>query len=171
MDKQLRTWRAAADALVTEGSFRWDAAAELLAAIVRASRVPALTDIARQVLPSVRAAASATSDPFGRSVARHRFEAVRHHLSATASVPFGRRAQPTPASRTESRAAPQDIPERRLLGLPSHGRLTGTAIRDAYRRAVRTAHPDNGGDVESFLAIVAARDTLLAQLSGDPDPE
>lgn len=35
-------------------------------------------------------------------------------------------------------------------------------IRTAFRRAVRSAHPDGGGDAAVFRSLVAARDLLLA---------
>lgn len=35
-------------------------------------------------------------------------------------------------------------------------------VRTAFRRAVRAAHPDAGGDPAAFRALVAARDLLLA---------
>jgi hypothetical protein len=42
------------------------------------------------------------------------------------------------------------------------GSLSGeTAIAAAYRRAVRKAHPDAGGDPDVFRLVTAARDVLL----------
>lgn len=37
------------------------------------------------------------------------------------------------------------------------------AVRDAYRAAARTAHPDNGGDPDEFRRLTEARDLLLAR--------
>ena len=50
---------------------------------------------------------------------------------------------------------------RRMLGLPPGRRLYGPEIREAYKRAAKTLHPDVGGSEREFLALSAARDALL----------
>ncbi|SFZ84280.1 DnaJ domain-containing protein [Devosia enhydra] len=49
-----------------------------------------------------------------------------------------------------------------LLGLARSA--SEAAIKSAYRKAVQTAHPDRGGDTDSFIAIVRAFGLL-----SDPD--
>jgi len=50
---------------------------------------------------------------------------------------------------------------RKLLSLPIHGELEATQIKSAYRKVIKTAHPDLGGSHEKFIEITKARDTLL----------
>jgi hypothetical protein len=48
----------------------------------------------------------------------------------------------------------------RVLGIPSPN-ATADEINDAWRRAMRTAHPDAGGDAERAAALNVARDEGL----------
>lgn len=50
---------------------------------------------------------------------------------------------------------------RALLELPTEGVLEVRQIKTAYRRLVKTAHPDVGGNHELFVQITEARDILL----------
>jgi hypothetical protein len=50
-----------------------------------------------------------------------------------------------------------------LLGLTLP--TTADAVRAAYRRLARTAHPDRGGDAEEFKRLTAARDDVLRWLA------
>lgn len=59
-------------------------------------------------------------------------------------------------------------PFRFALSLPQHGPLTAEQIEDAFRRAVKHAHPDTGGSAEAFRRVTAARDALLDQLRRMP---
>ena len=52
---------------------------------------------------------------------------------------------------------------RQLLGLPLDRRLTPLEIHRAWKRAVKTAHPDVGGSAAEFQALSAARDALLKE--------
>ena len=45
------------------------------------------------------------------------------------------------------------------------------AIRAAYRRAAKLAHPDRGGSSEAFRRVRTAADTLLAELEAGPARE
>ena len=54
--------------------------------------------------------------------------------------------------------------DRRILGLPEHGPLTVAQVEEAFRRAVKRAHPDVGGEASAFRRIAAARDALLEDL-------
>jgi curved DNA-binding protein CbpA len=48
-----------------------------------------------------------------------------------------------------------------MLGLPCGRRLYGPEIREAYKRAAKTMHPDGGGSEQAFRELSAARDALL----------
>ena len=50
-----------------------------------------------------------------------------------------------------------------LLGLKG-AKLSEASIRDAFRAAVKNAHPDAGGDEEQFNQLVRARSILLEDL-------
>lgn len=50
---------------------------------------------------------------------------------------------------------------RDLLDLPSDGALKVAEINAAFRRRAKTAHPDAGGDHETYCQLTEARDTLL----------
>lgn len=54
--------------------------------------------------------------------------------------------------------APTDRDYYRILGVPSAA--TRDEIRSAYRRLVRTNHPDTGGDPEAFALIAEAWEVL-----------
>jgi len=76
---------------------------------------------------------------------------VVHDLTAPR---FGRRnAMPKKLS-SEDRA-------RRMLGLPLAVQLTCDDINQAYRRAAKGKHPDQGGSAQAFIDLAAARDILI----------
>lgn len=50
---------------------------------------------------------------------------------------------------------------REILCLPIEGVLEAIEIKAAYRKLVKTQHPDVGGSHEKFIQITAARDALL----------
>ncbi len=54
---------------------------------------------------------------------------------------------------------------RALLNLPSEGSLASAQIKTAYRRLAQKAHPDAGGNKETFVQITEARDALLEYAS------
>jgi len=58
-----------------------------------------------------------------------------------------------------------DSDHRALLGLTSEGDLTAAEINSAFRRLAKTAHPDAGGDHDSYCRLTEARDALLARAS------
>ena len=51
------------------------------------------------------------------------------------------------------------------LDLP-HGEFTADDVERAYKRAAVTAHPDQGGDHETFITLTRARDEALLRTSG-----
>jgi DnaJ-domain-containing protein 1 len=48
-----------------------------------------------------------------------------------------------------------------VLGLDPEVEHDEQAVRAAYRRAARTAHPDAGGSPDAFARVARARDVLL----------
>lgn len=50
---------------------------------------------------------------------------------------------------------------RELLSLPVTGVLEVSQIKTAYRRIIKTAHPDTGGSHDKFIQITEARNILL----------
>ena len=54
--------------------------------------------------------------------------------------------------------------QRRLLGLPFGRRLFGPEIKEAYKQAAKTVHPDAGGSNRAFLDLSEARDALMKAL-------
>lgn len=68
--------------------------------------------------------------------------------------------------RGDSDAGPEDAPASSgiaeacaLLGLPEGG-FTPDDLKRAYRRAIKRAHPDRGGNAADTLAILRARDRI-----------
>src|SRR4051812_21511583 len=114
----------------------------------------ALREAAAQSLPSLRAALVKGADQRTRDVARRRFGAVRNVLHALDAPRFGNRGSPAEVLTADER-------NRRMLGLPPGRRLYGPEIREAYKRAAKTMHPDGGGSEREFLLLSAARDALL----------
>lgn len=56
--------------------------------------------------------------------------------------------------------APSDIADAcALLGLPEGG-FTPDDLKRAYHRAIKRAHPDNGGNAADTMAILRARDRI-----------
>ena len=160
MDAREKGWAEEADRLVGASSFSFAGAARLVATIAQNSRDRALVDAAKQVLPSLKAAAIDRSDSFRDAMAQRRFLRLREALHARARPAFGRRAG-GPFSPSPLRVAKQGESERLLLGLPGSGEITVEAVRAAFKRAAKAAHPDHGGSTEAFAALVAARDALL----------
>lgn len=66
-------------------------------------------------------------------------------------------------SRYNKRRQHNQIEHRELLCLPLEGLLETSQIKAAYRKVIKTAHPDVGGSHEMFIKITAARDALLAK--------
>nr|BDD44862.1 hypothetical protein 2 [bacterium] len=55
---------------------------------------------------------------------------------------------------------------RALFELPPRRKLTADEITAAWKREIKTAHPDHGGTAELFAAVNEARDLLLATAAG-----
>lgn len=157
MDAQHKHWKKAIDELWSAPALDHTKAARLVAEIARQDEKGFLQHAAAQALPSMRHAAQKSADSLTRAMARRRFSAVRDALHSLTAPRFGRRRA------SEEPADPEDE-HRRMLGLPTGRRLYGPEIKEAYRRAARTAHPDAGGSERDFLALSAARDALLRRV-------
>ena len=153
MHAQTKDWKRAVDRLWVDAIIDLRAAAQLAAEMAR-SEDAALREAAAQSLPSLRAAMVKGADQRTRDVARRRFGAVRNALHALDAPRFGKRGSPAEVLTADER-------NRRMLGLPPGRRLYGPEIREAYKRAAKTMHPDAGGSEREFLALSAARDALL----------
>ena len=72
-----------------------------------------------------------------------------------------RRAQTKRLASRLTRTVKDDARHRRLLDLPLDAALEVSAIKAAFRRSAKRAHPDGGGSSEQFRRITEARDALL----------
>jgi hypothetical protein len=154
MDGQTIEWKRAADRLWSAAEFDHASAARLAAEIARSGE-PALQRAAAQALPSLRSACLKGADRAARELARRRLSAVRDVLHALDAPRFGKRVHA---------ALGMEDPHRKLLGLPPGRRLSGAEIRDAYKRAAKTRHPDAGGSESAFRELSEARDALLREV-------
>lgn len=59
--------------------------------------------------------------------------------------------------------AAYDPPIREVLGVAADAQLDD--VREAYRKWVLAAHPDNGGDAERFVRIKATAERLIQELT------
>jgi hypothetical protein len=153
MHAQAKDWKRAADQLWADATLDLRAAGQLAAEMARSENA-ALREAATQALASLRAALVKGADQRTRDVARRRFGAVLNVLHALDAPRFGKRGTPAEVLTADER-------NRRMLGLPPGRRLFGPEIREAYKRAAKTMHPDGGGSERDFLALSAARDALL----------
>ena len=153
MHLQAKNWKRAADRLWADAMLDLRAVAQLAAEMARSDDA-AVREAAAQALPSLRAAIVKGADRRTRDVARRRFGAVRNALHALDAPRFGKRGSPAEVLTADER-------NRHMLGLPCGHRLHGPEIREAYKRAAKTMHPDAGGSEREFLALSAARDALL----------
>jgi hypothetical protein len=55
--------------------------------------------------------------------------------------------------------------DRETLELPGDGRLSAVEINSAFRRLAKKAHPDAGGDHETYIRLTEARDALLGRVA------
>ena len=153
METRFKDWKLAVDRLWSAATLDYAPAARLAAEIARTDE-PRLAHSAAQALPSLRAATLRSADPAAQMLARRRFGAVRDVLHALTAPQFGRRGRlPTPEEHY-----------RRLLGLPLGRRLFGPEIKEAYKRAAKSLHPDAGGSDTKFQELSEARDALMRRL-------
>jgi hypothetical protein len=156
MDAQLKKWELWIDRLWSAAMIDWHEASRLALDIANGADDDTLRHAASQGLPSLRNAELWTADDAARNAARRRLGVIREALHAVSTPRFGKRD-----------AAPKTLTleehYRQLLGLPLDRRLNAAEIHQAFKRAAKAAHPDAGGDAQTFLELSAARDALMKQ--------
>jgi hypothetical protein len=151
MMERLESWKLALERL--RSSADWPEAGRLVAEIVRMSTDATLRQAADQALPVLRQAAG-NDDHSVTLAAQRRLSVILDVIHDLTAPRFGRRnAMPKKLS-SEDRA-------RRMLGLPLAVQLTCDDIQQAYRRAAKGKHPDQGGSAQAFIDLAAARDILI----------
>jgi hypothetical protein len=153
MMERLDSWKFALERLRSAPSADFAEAGRLVAEIARTSVDVTLRQAAEQALPVLRQAVD--NDDDGVTLAAQRRLGVVLEVVHDLTAPrFGRRnAKPKQLS-SEDRA-------RKMLGLPLAVQLTCEDINQAYRRAAKGTHPDQGGSAEAFIDLAAARDMLI----------
>jgi hypothetical protein len=153
MMERLESWKPALERLRSGQSADWLEAGRLVAEIARMSTDTMLRQAAEQALPVLRQAVD--NDDHGVTLAAQRrisvIVDVLHDLTAPR---FGRRNALPKKLSNEDRA-------RKVLGLPLAVQLTCEDINQAYRRAAKGMHPDQGGSAQAFIDLAAARDILM----------
>ncbi|QDP21664.1 J domain-containing protein [Bradyrhizobium cosmicum] len=153
MMERLESWKLALERLRSAQSGDWAEAGRLVAEIARMSTDVTLRLAAEQALPVLRQAVD-NDDHSVTLAARRRVGVVLDVVHDLTAPRFGRRnAMPKKLS-SEDRA-------RRMLGLPLAVQLTCEDINQAYRRAAKSTHPDQGGNAQAFIDLAAARDILI----------
>jgi hypothetical protein len=153
MMERLDSWKPALERLRSAHPADFAEAGRLVAEIARISTDVTLRQAAEQALPVLRQAVD--NDDRGVTLAAQRRLGVVLDVVHDLTAPrFGRRnAMPKQLS-SEDRA-------RKLLGLPLSVQLTCDDINQAYRRAAKGMHPDQGGSAQAFIDLAAARDVLI----------
>jgi hypothetical protein len=153
LDARLDSWKLALERLRSAPSADFAEAGRLVAEIARMSVDATLRQAAEQALPVLRQAVD--KDDHGVALAaQRRLGVVLEVVHELAAPRFGRRnAMPKKLS-SEDRA-------RKMLGLPLAVQLTCEDINQAYRRAAKGMHPDQGGSNQAFIDLAAARDVLI----------
>jgi hypothetical protein len=142
MMERLESWKMALERLRSAEPADWADAGRLVAEIARMSTETML----RQ---------AADNDDHGVTLAaRRRIGVVLDVVHDLTAPRFGRRNAAPKKLSSEDRA-------RKMLGLPLAVQLTCEDINQAYRRAAKGMHPDQGGSAEAFINLAAARDILI----------
>ena len=151
--ERLESWKLGLERLRSAQPADWAEAGRLVAEIARMSTDTMLRQAAEQALPVLRQAVS-NDDYSVTMAAQRRIGVVLEVVHDLAAPRFGRRnAMPKKLS-SEDRA-------RKMLGLPLAVQLTCDDINQAYRRAAKGTHPDQGGSAQAFIDLAAARDILI----------
>ena len=153
MERHLGEWKHAVDRFWQAEAPDWTEVGHVVAAIATGAEEADLRHAATQAQPSIRNAAASPQDRMSGLVARRRLGVVRDVLHELSTPKFGRRG-------AEKILTPEERC-REMLGLPLDGRLAAADIHRAFRRSAKRVHPDAGGDAQAFLALSAARDTLM----------
>lgn len=142
MMERLESWKLALERLRSAEFVDWAEAGRLVAEIARMS----LDATLRQ---------AADNDDHGVTLAARRRVGVVLDVVHDLTAPrFGRRNAAPKKLSSEDRA-------RKMLGLPLAVQLTCDDINQAYRRAAKGMHPDQGGSAQAFIDLAAARDVLI----------
>lgn len=158
MDSKLSEWQLAIDRIWQADAPDWNEAVRLADVMVRTSEQGLLRQAATQAISILRHAAAETAEPGIPEAARRRLGIIREVLHTLTTPKFGRRDIPMKEPAPEER-------HRQLLGLPLDRRLSAPEIHRAWKRAAKSAHPDAGGTAQAFLALSAARDALVEEVS------
>jgi hypothetical protein len=156
MDRQLSEWKLGIERIWSATAPDYGEAARLAADIASVSEEAILRQAAMQALPSLRKAARENDDRNIQAAARRRLGLVRDTLIFLTAPRFGKRQDQMKSPTPEERY-------RELLGLPLGCHLSGAEIRQAYKRAAKTAHPDAGGTAQQFLQLSEAREALIKE--------
>jgi hypothetical protein len=153
MMERLESWKLALERLRSVDGSDWAEAGRLVAEIARMSTDVTLRLAAEQALPVLRQAVD-NDDHSVTSAARRRVGVILDVVHDLTAPRFGRRNGAPKKLSSEDRA-------RRMLGLPLAVQLTCDDINQAYRRAAKGKHPDQGGSAQAFIDLAAARDILI----------
>jgi 2-hydroxychromene-2-carboxylate isomerase len=153
MMERLESWKLALERLRSSQSADWAEAGRLVAEIARVSTDATLRQAAEQALPVLRQAVD-DDDQSVTLAAQRRVGVVLVVVNGLTAPRFGRRNALPKKLSNEERA-------RRTLGLPLAVQLTCEDINQAYRRAAKGMHPDQGGSAQAFIDLAAARDILI----------
>ncbi|MEK9278245.1 J domain-containing protein [Bradyrhizobium sp. ISRA442] len=153
MMERLEPWKIALERLRSADSADWAEAGRLVAEIVRMSTDTMLRQAAEQALPVLRQAVDNDDDSVTLA-AQRRVGVILEVIHDLTAPRFGRRNALPKKLSNEERA-------RRTLGLPLAVQLTCEDINQAYRRAAKGMHPDQGGSAQAFIDLAAARDILI----------
>ncbi len=158
MDSKSAEWQLELERIWQAPAPDWGEAARLADVMARTAAEVLLRQAAAQALPILRHAVAASTDPAITDAARRRLGIIREVLHTLATPKFGRRDIPVKPLAPEAQ-------HRQLLGLPLDRRLSAPEIHRAWKRAAKSAHPDAGGSAQAFLALSAAREALIEEIS------
>jgi hypothetical protein len=153
MMERLESWKPALERLRSAEGADWTEAGRLVAEIARMSIDVTLRQAAEQALPVLRQAVD-NDDHSVALAARRRIGVILDVIHDLTAPRFGRRSGAPKKLSSEDRA-------RKVLGLPLAVQLTCEDINQAYRRAAKSKHPDQGGSAQAFIDLAAARDVLI----------
>jgi hypothetical protein len=154
MIEQLKSWKLSVERLLSAAEVDWQEAARLAAEIAGKATDAMLRQAATQAIPILRSAAQSGSDHSVTLGARRRLGILLDVLQELSLPRFGMRSVLPKRLTAEERA-------RKLLNLPLGKSLAVAEIRQAFRRAAKSVHPDAGGSEEAFLELIAAQDVLM----------
>ena len=156
MERRLAEWKTELDRVWSAHAPDYGEAVLLAQQIAASAEEELLRQAASQALPILRRAADEDADHATHEAARRRLGVIREVISALSTPHFGKRGVALKTLTPEERC-------RELLGLPLDRRLSEREIHRAYKLSAKRAHPDAGGNAETFLKISAAHDVLMRE--------